>query len=162
MKRTNGNTPRQVQQSAFPACMFFYFSPPSREVLCELKQSHWVHTDVSLVCSSVFISLSISQIASCHPAQLCFFRAQDLPISKQTDVSISTAHGWLWCAACLPACRRVNSNSNSSVLLSSVCSSYCTGCQNGSLLPPKKGGKQYIFLFVETDGYTLKFNSVMQ
>lgn len=31
-----------------------------------------------------------------------------------------------------------------------------------SALAQKKGGKQHIFLFVETDRYTLKFNSGMQ
>lgn len=57
----------------------------------------------------------------------------------QTDWCVHPdAQGWLWCASCLPACRRVNSNSNSSVLLSSVCSRCCTGCQNGSLLWKKK------------------------
>lgn len=73
----------------FPACvcafsLFFHF--PGK--FCELKQSYWVHTAVSLVCSSVFISLSISQIASRGPTQLCFFALRISTISKQTDVSI--------------------------------------------------------------------------
>lgn len=74
----------------FPACVcvfslsFFHF--PGK--FCELKQSYWVHTAVSLVCSSVFISLSISQIASRGPTQLCFFALRISTISKQTDVSI--------------------------------------------------------------------------
>lgn len=59
--------------NTLPFQLRFLPPPPFWEVLCELKQSYWVHTDVSLVCSSVFISLSISQIASCRPAQLCFF-----------------------------------------------------------------------------------------
>lgn len=96
-------------------CVYVFFFP-SREVLSELKQSHWVHTAVPLVCSSVFISLSISQIASRRPAQLCFFTLRILPISKQTWCVHPRARGWLWCAPCLPACRGVNSNSNSSVL----------------------------------------------
>lgn len=70
--------------------VLFFLSLPSREVLCELKQSYWVHTAVSLVCSSVFISLSISQIASRRLRSAVFFHTQDSPISKQTDVSILT------------------------------------------------------------------------
>lgn len=69
-------------------CVFSLFFLLPREVLCELKQSYWVHTAVSLVCSSVFISLSISQIASRGPTQLCFFVLRISTISKQTDVSI--------------------------------------------------------------------------
>lgn len=161
MKRASRNTPRQVQQSAFPASMFFFSPPPSWEVLCELKQSYWVHTDASLVCSSVFISLSISQIASHHPAQLCFF-----------TLRIRRYPNRLMCPSRL---RRAGSDVQhvclhvdlSTLIQTPLFSSHLSAPVVAlgvkmDLCSPKKGGTQYIFLFVGTDGYTLKFNSVMQ
>lgn len=41
MKRTIGNTPRQVQHCLFLACVFPF--PPFREVLCELNHLYWIH-----------------------------------------------------------------------------------------------------------------------
>lgn len=162
MKRTSGNTPRQVQHSVFPACMLFVSPPPpSWEVLSELKQSYWVHTDVSLVCSSLFISLSISQIASRHPAQLCFFtlRIRRYP-NRLMCPSRRRGAGSDVRRVCLLV--DVSTLIQTSLFSSHLSAPVVALSVKMDLCFPKKGGKQYIFLFVETDGYTLKFNTAMQ
>lgn len=88
-----------------------------------LKQSYWVHTAVSLVCTYCIVDIS-----DCFPV-VPLIRFIRFPWkSKQTDVSIPAV--WrcrLWCAACLLACWGVNSNSDFAVLVSSVCSRCCVG-----------------------------------
>lgn len=88
---------------------------------------------------------------------------QDSPVSKQTDVSILAAQGWLcdmW-----RVCLHVDV---STLIQTPVFSSHLSapdvalGVKVDLCSHKKKGGKQHIFLFVETDRYTLKFNSGMQ
>lgn len=128
--------PDRYNTLPFQLVCFFFSSFPgsSLRVKAVILGTHWCFFGLFLC---IYFIVDISDCFS-PTRSAVFFCSQDSPISKQTDVSISTAQGWLWCAACLPACRRVNSNSNSSVLLSSVCSSCCAGCQNGSLLPQKR------------------------
>lgn len=90
MKRTNGNTPRQVQHYAFPACVcvcFFFSSFPgsSLRVKAVILGTHCCFFGLFLC---IYFIVDISD---CFPRSLsavCLFRTQDSPISKQTDVSI--------------------------------------------------------------------------
>lgn len=102
-----------------------------------LKQSYWVHTAVSLVCTYCIVDIS-----DCFPVVplICFIRFPWQ--SKQTDVSIPAVWRRLWCAACLPTCRGVNSNSDFAVLVSSVCSRCCAGVSKNCISAPERESRQ--------------------
>lgn len=125
---------------------FFSFSGSSLRIKTVILETHWC-------CFGLFLCIYfIVNISDCFPQScsavgflflllLLLLFCLNLEIANiKTDICVhpdTAAQGWLWCAADMPACPRVNSNSNSSVLLSSVCSRCCTGCQIRSLLLKK-------------------------
>lgn len=162
MKRTNGNTPRQVQHYAFPACVCFFLSSfpgSSLRVKAVILGTHclflWFVPLYLFHCRYLRLLPAV-------PFSCVFFHTQNSPISKQTDVSIPARGAG-------SDVRRVCLHVDVSTLIQTpLFSSHLSapdvalGVKMDLCSRKKKGRKQHISLFVETDRYTLKFNSGIQ